>query len=228
MPVREMPHILVVDDDTRLRELLRKFLSDNGFRVTVAANAGEARNRMAGLQFDLIILDRMMPGESGLDFAKTLQNSNSSAILMLTAMGEVEARIDGLEVGVDDYLAKPFEPRELLLRIRTILRRLDSIETLETRVRLGLAEYDPSREVMTMNGQPLRLTSAETSLLSALAAVAGQVLTREELTEICNIEGGERAIDVQVTRLRRKIEPDPRVPRYLQTVRGRGYVLRPD
>ena len=147
---------------------------------------------------------------------------------MLTAMGEVQARIDGLEVGVDDYLAKPFEPRELLLRIRTILRRLDSIETLETRVRLGLAEYDPSREVMTMNGQPLRLTSAETSLLSALAAVAGQVLTREELTEICNIEGGERAIDVQVTRLRRKIEPDPRVPRYLQTVRGRGYVLRPD
>ena len=228
MPVREMPHILVVDDDTRLRELLRKFLSDNGFRVTVAANAGEARNRMAGLQFDLIILDRMMPGESGLDFAKNLQNSNSAAILMLTAMGEVEARIDGLEVGVDDYLAKPFEPRELLLRIRTILRRLDSIETLETRVRLGLAEYDPSREVMTMNGQPLRLTSAETSLLSALAAVAGQVLTREELTEICNIEGGERAIDVQVTRLRRKIEPDPRVPRYLQTVRGRGYVLRPD
>ena len=228
MPVREMPHILVVDDDTRLRELLRKFLSDNGFRVTVAANAGEARNRMAGLQFDLIILDRMMPGESGLDFAKTLQNSNSSAILMLTAMGEVEARIDGLEVGVDDYLAKPFEPRELLLRIRTILRRLDSIETLETRVRLGLAEYDPSREVMTINGRPLRLTSAETGLLSALAAVAGQVLTREELTEICNIEGGERAIDVQVTRLRRKIEPDPRVPRYLQTVRGRGYVLRPD
>ena len=223
-----MPHILVVDDDTRLRELLRKFLSDNGFRVTVAANAGEARNRMAGLQFDLIILDRMMPGESGLDFAKTLQNSNSSAILMLTAMGEVEARIDGLEVGVDDYLAKPFEPRELLLRIRTILRRLDSIEMLETRVRLGLAEYDPSREVMTVNGQPLRLTSAETGLLSALAAVAGQVLTREELTEICNIEGGERAIDVQVTRLRRKIEPDPRVPRYLQTVRGRGYVLRPD
>ena len=228
MPVGEMPHILVVDDDTRLRELLRKFLSDNGFRVTVAADAGEAHNRMAGLQFDLIILDRMMPGESGLDFVKNIQNSNSVAILMLTAMGEVEARIDGLEAGVDDYLAKPFEPRELLLRIRTILRRLDNVETLETRVRLGLAEYDPSREVMTMDGQPLRLTSAETALLSALAAVADEVLTREELTELCNIEGGERAIDVQVTRLRRKIEPDPRVPRYLQTVRGRGYVLRPD
>ena len=191
MPVGEMPYILVVDDDTRLRELLRKFLSDNGFRVTVAADASEARNRMAGLQFDLIILDRMMPGESGLDFAKNIQNYNSVAILMLTAMGEVEARIDGLEAGVDDYLAKPFEPRELLLRIRTILRRLDNVETLETRVRLGLAEYDPSREVMTMDGQPLRLTSAEAGLLSALAAVAGEVLTREELTELCNIEGGE-------------------------------------
>ena len=191
MPVGEMPYILVVDDDTRLRELLRKFLSDNGFRVTVAADASEARNRMAGLQFDLIILDRMMPGESGLDFAKNIQNYNSVAILMLTAMGEVEARIDGLEAGVDDYLAKPFEPRELLLRIRTILRRLDRMETLETRVRLGLAEYDPSREVMTMDGQPLRLTSAEAGLLSALAAVAGEVLTREELTELCNIEGGE-------------------------------------
>ncbi len=228
MPVGEMPHILVVDDDTRLRELLRKYLSDNGFRVTVAANASEAHNRMAGLQFDLIVLDRMMPGENGLEFVRNLRNSNSVPILMLTAMGEVDARIDGLEAGVDDYLAKPFEPRELLLRIRTILRRLDIIEFVQARVRLGPAEYDPSREVMTINGRPIRLTSAETGLLSALSAVAGEVLTREELTELCNIEGGERAIDVQVTRLRRKIEPDPRVPRYLQTVRGRGYVLRPD
>tara|TARA_B100000676_G_scaffold310628_1_gene377779 strand:+ start:3479 stop:4165 length:687 start_codon:yes stop_codon:yes gene_type:complete len=228
VPVGEMPHILVVDDDTRLRELLRKYLSDNGFRVTVAANASEAHNRMAGLQFDLIVLDRMMPGENGLEFVRNLRNSNSVPILMLTAMGEVDARIDGLEAGVDDYLAKPFEPRELLLRIRTILRRLDIIEFVQARVRLGPAEYDPSREVMTINGRPIRLTSAETGLLSALSAVAGEVLTREELTELCNIEGGERAIDVQVTRLRRKIEPDPRVPRYLQTVRGRGYVLRPD
>ena len=143
-------------------------------------------------------------------------------------MGEVEARIDGLEAGVDDYLAKPFEPRELLLRIRTILRRLENTETQPNSVRLGRAEYDPAREVMTVDGQPLRLTSAEAGLLSALAAVAGEVLSRDELTVLCNIEGGERAIDVQVTRLRRKIEPDPRAPRYLQTVRGRGYVLRPD
>ena len=228
MPLGEMPHILVVDDDTRLRELLRKYLSDNEFRVTVAADAGEARDRMAGLQFDFIVLDRMMPGESGLDFVHNLRPSNPVPILMLTAMGEVEARIDGLEAGVDDYLAKPFEPRELLLRIRTILRRLENTETQPESIRLGSAEYDPAREVMTVEGQPLRLTSAEAGLLSALAAVAGEVLSRDELTALCNIEGGERAIDVQVTRLRRKIEPDPRVPRYLQTVRGRGYVLRPD
>ena len=228
MPLGEMPHILVVDDDTRLRELLRKYLSDNEFRVTVAADAGEARDRMAGLQFDFIVLDWMMPGVSGLDFVRNLRPSNPVPILMLTAMGEVEARIDGLEAGVDDYLAKPFEPRELLLRIRTILRRLENTETQPESVRLGRAEYDPAREVMTVDGQPLRLTSAEAGLLSALATVAGEVLSRDELTALCNIEGGERAIDVQVTRLRRKIEPDPRVPRYLQTVRGRGYVLRPD
>ena len=220
MPPGEMPHILVVDDDTRLRELLRKYLSDNEFRVTVAADAGEARDRMAGLQFDFIILDRMMPGESGLDFVHNLRPSNPVPIFMLTAMGEVEARIDGLEAGVDDYLAKPFEPRELLLRTDNS-RRL-RIPKRSRSIRLGRAEYDPAREVMTVDGQPLRLTSAEAGLLSALAAVAGEVLSRDELTALGNI-GGERAIDVQVTRLRRKIEPDPRVPRYLQTVRGRGY-----
>lgn len=225
----ETPHILVIDDDNRLRELLRKYLSDNGFRVTVAAEADEARRRMTGLQFDLLVLDRMMPGESGLDFVKSLRPSDAVPILMLTAMGEVEARIDGLEAGVDDYLAKPFEPRELLLRIRTILRRTEeAMEPTTERIRLGRVEYDPAREFLTIDGDPLRLTSAEASLLSALSAEPGAVLSRDELTERCAIEGGERAIDVQVTRLRRKIEPDPRVPQYLQTVRGRGYVLRPD
>lgn len=224
----DTPHILVIDDDTRLRELLRKYLSDNGFRVTVAAEAEEARQRMAGLQFDLLVLDRMMPGENGLEFVHSLRPANKIPILMLTAMGEVEARIDGLEAGVDDYLAKPFEPRELVLRIRMILRRAEDISVTAVRIKLGRAEYDPAREFLTVDGAPLRLTSAETSLLSALSAEPGAVLSRDELTKLCEIEGGERAIDVQVTRLRRKIEPDPRVPQYLQTVRGRGYVLRPD
>ncbi len=224
----ETPHILVVDDDTRLRDLLRKYLSDNGFRVTTAVEASEARQRMKGLAFDLVVLDRMMPGESGLEFVKSLRPANPVPILMLTAMGEVDARIDGLEAGVDDYLAKPFEPRELLLRIRTILRRTEDTGAPSTRIRLGRAEYDPTREFLTVDGEPLRLTSAEASLLSVLSEAPGQVLSRDELTRRCAIEGGERAIDVQVTRLRRKIEPDPRLPQYLQTVRGRGYVLRPD
>ena len=226
----DTPHILVIDDDTRLRELLRKYLSDNGFWVTTAADAAEARRRMEGLYFDLLVLDRMMPGEDGLSFARKLRPESDIPILMLTAMGEVEARIDGLEAGVDDYLSKPFEPRELLLRIRTILRRAEAAKasTPSERIRLGCAEYDPERGFLTVDGEPMRLTSAEASLLSALSAEPGSVLSRDELTRRCAIDGGERAIDVQVTRLRRKIEPDPRVPQYLQTVRGRGYVLRPD
>jgi two-component system phosphate regulon response regulator OmpR len=224
----DTPHILVIDDDTRLRDLLRKYLIDNGFRVTVAADAEEARQRMFGLRFDLLILDRMMPGENGLNFAKSLRTSNSVPILMLTAMGEVDARIDGLEAGVDDYLPKPFEPRELLLRIRMILRRSEETAVPTARIRLGRVEYDPARGSLTLDGDSLRLTSAEASLLSALSAEPGAILSRDELTQRCAIKGGERAIDVQVTRLRRKIEPDPRVPQYLQTVRGRGYVLRPD
>jgi two-component system phosphate regulon response regulator OmpR len=224
----ETPHILVIDDDTRLSKLLRKYLSDNGFRVTVAAEAKEARQRMAGLRFDLLVLDRMMPGENGLDFARSLRTANSVPILMLTAMGEVDARIDGLEAGVDDYLTKPFEPRELLLRIRMILRRSKETTGLTPSIRLGRVEYDPTRELLTLDGNPLRLTSTEASLLSALSKEPGATLSRDELTQRCAIEGGERAIDVQVTRLRRKIEPDPRVPQYLQTVRGHGYVLRPD
>ena len=226
----DTPHILVIDDDTRLRELLRKYLSDNGFWVTVAADAAEARRRMEGLYFDILVLDRMMPGEDGLSFARTLRPESDIPILMLTAMGEVEARIDGLEAGVDDYLSKPFEPRELLLRIRTILRRAEVVEApaRSERIWLGRAEYYPERGILTVDGKPMRLTSAEASLLSALSAEPGSVLSRGELTPLCAIDGGERAIDVQVTRLRRKIEPDPRVPQYLQTVRGRGYVLRPD
>lgn len=228
------PHILVVDDDTRLRGLLRKYLMDHGFRVTVAANAQDARRQLLSLAFDLIVLDRMMPGEDGLSLTRSLRDDRDVPILMLTAMAEISARIDGLEAGVDDYLPKPFEPRELLLRIRTILRRTsgaiqtETAETGEKTIRLGEFEFQANREVLIGAAGPVRLTSAEASLLRVLAENAGQILSRDDLSRMCDVNGAERTIDVQVTRLRRKIEPDPRLPRYLQTIRGRGYVLRPD
>ena len=234
MPDETTPHILVVDDDTRLRALLRKYLMDHGFRVTVAANAQDARRQLLSLAFDLIVLDRMMPGEDGLSLTRSLRDDRDVPILMLTAMAEISARIDGLEAGVDDYLPKPFEPRELLLRIRMILRRTsgaiqtEAAETAEKTIRLGEFEFQASREVLVGAAGPVRLTSAEASLLRVLAENAGQILSRDDLSRMCDINGAERTIDVQVTRLRRKIEPDPRLPRYLQTIRGRGYVLRPD
>ena len=225
--VSDISHILVVDDDRRLRELLQKYLLDNGFRVTVATDAKEARQRLRAMEFDLIVLDRMMPGEDGLAFARSIRELSMVPILMLTAMGETEARIDGLEGGVDDYLSKPFEPRELVLRIGMILRRTRTVPELGE-VRLGNFVFDPERDILQGDSGTLRLTSTEASLLRVLAENAGRVLSREALTQLCAIDGTDRMIDVQVTRLRRKIEPDTKVPRYLQTVRGQGYVLRPD
>ena len=224
--IPDQPHVLVVDDDDRLRELLRKYLSENGLLVTTASDAAEARRRLAKLAFDLIVLDLMMPGESGLDFARDLRLGNSVPILMLTAMGEAEDRIAGLERGADDYLTKPFEPRELLLRIHNILRRVPGPP--RGPVRMGDVVFDPERGDLSRGGAPIRLTDVEASLLKALAESPGAILSREALTEATGATGGGRAVDVQVTRLRRKIEPDPRLPRYLQTVRGKGYVLRPD
>jgi two-component system, OmpR family, phosphate regulon response regulator OmpR len=223
----EMDHILVVDDDRRLRELLQKYLMDNGFRVTVATDAEDARQRLRALEFDLIVMDRMMPGEDGLAFTRSIRESNTVPILMLTAMGETEARIDGLEGGVDDYLSKPFEPRELVLRIGMILRRAQPSEAAQE-IRLGAYIFDPERETLQSDDRALKLTTTEASLLRVLAENAGQILSREALTRLCAIDGTDRMIDVQVTRLRRKIEPDSKAPRYLQTVRGQGYVLRPD
>ncbi len=228
------PHILVVDDDDRLRELLRKFLSERGFMVATASDAADARAKLASVTFDLIVLDVMMPGESGLDFAASLRQRDDVPILMLTAMGEAEDRISGLERGVDDYLTKPFEPRELLLRIRAVLRRRPEAvgkavvgEAAEP-IRLGAVAFDPVRGELRRGGRPIRLTSVEASLLAALAERPGAVLDRDELSARTGASGGGRAVDVQVTRLRRKIEPDPRLPRYLRTVRGRGYMLHPD
>ncbi len=228
----ETPHILVVDDDTRLRGLLRKFLMDNGFRVSVAADAKDARQHLTSLEFDLIVLDRMMPGEDGLTLAHAVKSDHRMPILMLTAMAEVEHRIDGLEAGVDDYLPKPFEPRELLLRIKNILQRAPAEETIPEvevkSVQLGDIRFDAERELLIGADDTISLTSTEASLLRVLAEQAGRVMSRQSLSQLCDINGGERTIDVQVTRLRRKIEPNPRTPRYLQTIRGQGYVLRPD
>lgn len=226
---KEMPHILVVDDDARLRDLLRQYLSENGFMVVTAADTAEARARLATLAFDLIVLDRMLPGESGLDLAAGLRRNNSRVpILMLTAMGELEDRIAGFEQGVDDYLAKPFEPRELVLRIHAILRRAPPASPAPSEVHMGDVVFFPAREELVRGGQPIRLTDIEAALLKALIERPGEILSREELSLRTGAAGGGRAVDVQVTRLRRKIEPDPHLPRYLQTVRGRGYVLRPD
>lgn len=222
-------HILVVDDDIRLRDLLKRYLTAEGFRITTAADAQEARSRLKAYQFDLLILDVMMPGESGLDLTRDLRRQNRVPILMLTAMGQTEARINGLEAGADDYLSKPFEPRELVLRIQSILRRLpeQSDMLVESVVRLGNHVFDVERQVLTVGDVPVRLTTTEAALLSALARQPGEVMSREELAERCKLSGQDRTIDVQVTRLRRKIESDPRTPQFLHTVRGRGYVLRP-
>ncbi|MBO0711445.1 MAG: response regulator [Acetobacteraceae bacterium] len=226
----EAAHILVVDDDARLRVLLSRYLADNGFRVTTAENATEARDRLRFLSPDLIVLDIMMPGESGLGLTEALRRENNAVpVLLLTARGSPEDRIDGFEAGADDYLAKGSDPRELVLRIRAMLRRV----TLPAGppagpVRLGAAEFDPDRGELRDSAGPIRLTGGETALLAALARKPNEVLSREELAAALGMDdAGERAIDVQVTRLRRKIEPDPREPRFLHTVRGRGYVLKP-
>ena len=224
----EAPHILVVDDDARLRRLLAKYLIEHGFLVATAEDAADARGRLGSFAFDLIVLDLMMPGESGLSFAADLRKRSGVPILMLTAMGEPEDRITGLEGGADDYMVKPFEPRELLLRIGNILRRTPQQETQPSEVHMGDLTFLVDREELRRGEELVKLTSVETALMVALARRAGVPLSREELIELTGAAGGDRAVDVQVTRLRRKIESDPREPRFLQTVRGRGYVLKPD
>jgi two-component system phosphate regulon response regulator OmpR len=225
----DLPHILVVDDDRRLRSLLSKYLTEHGFRVSTAADAATARTQINALQFDLIILDVMMPGENGIDLIRGLRDGkNAVPVLLLTAMGEAEDRIAGLEAGADDYLPKPFEPRELLLRIRTILRRAPPRATLQTEVTLGPLRFDLERDELREGNSVIRLTDAEIRLLRVLAQNAGRAISREELTRRSQIQGNARTIDVHVARLRRKIESNPKVPRYLRTLRGTGYILRPD
>jgi len=226
--VAEKPHILVVDDDRRLRELLGRYLTENGYRVTAATNAGNARAKLKGMEFDLLVLDVMMPGEDGMALTKSLRETSEVPILLLTAMAEPENRIAGLESGADDYLTKPFEPRELLLRIRTILRRTPPPTAAPKEVRLGVLRFDLERETLFTGKTPVPLTSAEARLLKALAMRPGETLSREALIAAAGIEATSRVVDVQVTRLRRKIEANPKAPLYLKTVRGKGYALWPD
>ncbi|MDD3182148.1 MAG: response regulator transcription factor [Alphaproteobacteria bacterium] len=227
------PHILVVDDDDRLRELLRLFLSEKGFIVSTASGAKEARGKLRTLSFDLMVLDIMMPGESGLDLVRWLRTEGSLSlrnlpILLLTARAETNERIEGLETGADDYLTKPFEPKELLLRITAVLRRVAKTSSITPALRLGKWTYDASRDELTCVDETLRLTDMEARLMRVLAAAPGVVIPRELLTGQNKSSINDRTIDVQVTRLRRKIEGDTKNPRYLITVRGEGYMLMPD
>ena len=219
-------HLLVVDDDRRIRELLQKYLIEHGYHVTTASDAQEARKRMTRFDFDLLIVDIMMPGEDGLTLTKQLRTKTDVPILVLTARGEPEDRIAGFESGADDYLAKPFEPRELLLRVGSILRRAGGPLPTLTGLALGRFYFDLKRNELRDGEKAVRLTSAETGLLKIFAVKPGQIISRYDLCDRLGVS--DRTVDVQVTRLRRKIEDDPKAPRYLQTVWGEGYVLRPD
>lgn len=226
-------HLLIVDDDERIRGLLQKFLMRSGFLVSVARDAAQARRILGGLEFDMIVMDVMMPGEDGVTLTRELRKRLQTPILLLTARGETANRIEGLEAGADDYLVKPFEPKELLLRINAILRRVPQIKAAEPVrqvLHMGAVRYDMDRGEMWRGEAPVRLTATEAQLMRIFAAAPGTAISRERLV---GEQGGvdaaqERAVDVQITRLRRKIEDDPKAPRYLQTVRGEGYMLQPD
>lgn len=229
------PHILVVDDDERLRGLLRRYLTEQGYVVTTAPGASDARAKLQTLDCDLMVLDIMMPGESGLELTRSLREgakekaAKQLPILLLTARGEADDRIEGLELGADDYLLKPFEPRELVLRIDAILRRVRrTTPEPRTELKFGPWRYDASRDELRDGNSVVRLSGMEANLMRLLAADPGVALSRETLAERGKGEISERTIDVQVTRLRRKIETDPRNPRFLVTVRGEGYMLLPE
>jgi len=226
-PDDDAPHLLVVDDDSRIRTLLTRYLGDNGFRVTNAADAAEARRRLDGLEFDLLVVDVMMPGEDGVALVTSLRTRMQVPILMLTARSETEHRIAGLEAGADDYLAKPFDPRELLLRINSILKRSAADDApLVEQVTFGPHVFSLTTLELRRRGKPVHLTDRERQILAIFAARPGETVTRDDLMADDGAMG-ERTVDVQINRLRRKIEADPADPLYLQTVRGLGYRLSP-
>ena len=219
------PHILVVDDDARLRDLLSRFLQESGFLVSGAESAAQARNILKNMQFDLLVIDVMMPGETGLELLADIRKASSVPALFLTAMNETEDRIGGLEVGADDYIAKPFEPRELTLRIKRILDR-QAMTAKPSVIQFGQFSYDTDRQVLSENGRRVHITTAEQDLLGCFTAAANQILSRDDISDRLAGRMKGRSIDVAVARLRTKLEQDPRFPVFLQTVRGRGWMLR--
>lgn len=223
-----LPHILVVDDDDRIRTLVSRYLNEHGFLSFTAANAHDAEEILKVGIFDALVVDVMMPGKDGRVFTRDLRQTSDVPVLLLTAMGEADDRIAGFETGADDYLTKPFDPRELVLRLQAILRRRPAPKTAHKKYRIGPWFYDPVvPEIVPVDGSAaVRLTDVDVNLLKALLNTPDTVLSREDLAESCGVDAGERTIDVQVTRLRKKLEEDSKAPRYLQTIRGRGYLLR--
>ncbi len=224
----DAPHLMVVDDDRRIRDLLSRFLVDQGFRVTTAADAAEARRRLEGIDFDLLIVDVMMPGETGVSLTQSLRRIKTVPIIMLTALAETNARVEGLEAGADDYLPKPFDPRELVLRINNILRRNAPAQAPKVeQVIFGPFTFSVTRRELRRGPEPIRLTDREQEIMMLFSQRAGETIPRHEFVGD-DAEVGERTIDVQINRLRRKIEDDPSNPVWLQTVRGIGYRLSVD
>ena len=216
-------HILIVDDDNRIRDLLKDYLSENNYIVSTAENANQARERLKYFKFDIIILDVMMPGQNGYELTKEIKKQMKVPIILLTAKGEVENRIKGLELGADDYLSKPFEPKELLLRIKNTINRNNKID-LKSKHCVGDAEIDLNKMIINLNNKSKKINNTEKKVLIEMLASPGTTFSREEIGKVSGINQ-ERSIDVMITRLRQKLELDPKNPKYLQTIRGSGYVL---
>jgi two-component system, OmpR family, phosphate regulon response regulator OmpR len=216
-------HILIVDDDDRIRELVKEYLEENNFLVTTAINAIDARNKIKIIKFDILILDIMMPGESGLSLTKEIKKNNSTPIILLTAKGETKNRIEGLEMGADDYLGKPFEPKELLLRIRNILSKVQK-PTLSEEIYIGNALVNLKKLSIRVDNKTIKINVQERKILEKMLSYPGKVFSRNDIGKVINISK-ERTVDVMITRLRQKIESNTKNPKYLQTIRGSGYVL---
>ena len=227
MNIEDKKHILIVDDDDRIRELIKEYLQNNNFYTTTAKNSEDAKNKIKLIKFDLIILDIMMPGQSGLELSKEIKETSDQPIILLTAMGGTSDRISGLETGADDYLPKPFEPKELLLRIKNILKRVKKNKNLNPILKFGVIKVDLEKMSIKSKKGETKLNSAEKLLLENMILSVGEIFHREQISKIIHLSN-ERAVDVMITRLRQKIEPDPKNPKYLQTVRGNGYILWTD